>query len=134
MMKNRVGLANRSPNLKRLRVVTASNVIKNALGPARVHFHSSGNAYVGFEPDRVSKGNTGLMRADKQVLKAITNDFVPESAQRFPLILIAHENGKVLSAKQHNRKGVETADLQFTQVTRFFSDIAEYKAQAEGKK
>lgn len=158
LLKNRVALANRSANLKSLKVSSASPVTNKELKAHAIHLHPGGKTYIAVksqkdkahqEPveddisaDEHSDGLSGDLEkehAEKRdtilpnILEVQTRDFIPANIERFPLVLIADEAGKVIGTRQINRKGVETADLQFQEVNSLFLQIAEQRAIANNK-
>lgn len=150
LLKNRVALANRSANLKSLKVSNTSLLNDSALISHTIHFHTDGKTYIKVkttsksqeklatdpcnkELNCSSNSATNAIKTDnknnRNILEVETKDFVPANIQRFPLVLVADAKGTVIGASQINKKGVETADLQFQDINNFFKEIAEKHAQ-----
>lgn len=120
LLKDRVNLANRSANLKSLKISNSVTLSDSDESSHTIHFDIDGKTYVEFK----TTNN----------LEVETKDFVPANIERFPLILIADEKGTVIGASQITKKGVETADLQFQDIKNFFKQIAEKHARQAGNK
>tara|TARA_R110000751_G_scaffold55606_4_gene119254 strand:+ start:46229 stop:50485 length:4257 start_codon:yes stop_codon:yes gene_type:complete len=152
LLKNRVALANRSANLKSLKVSNANLINDSDLSNHRIYFHTGGKTYIKVDVtstptkslpkeavkeasnDSAKTSSTVENKNKINILEVETKDFVPANIERFPLVLIADALGTVIGASQINKKGVETADLQFQDIKIFFNEIAEKHTQrAENK-
>lgn len=158
LLKNRVALANRSANLKSLKISTASPVTNAELLQHAIHFHADGTTYIAVKSQKddsadlseavehaehddvddlsgpgqqASMSNTPAVLPN--ILEVQTRDFIPANIERFPLVLIADAKGMVIGSRQVNRKGVETADLQFQEINSLLVQIAEQRALAKKK-
>jgi hypothetical protein len=152
LLKNRVSLANRSANLKSLKVSNTTLLNDSDLNSHTIHFHTDGKTYIKVktrsksqdrppidpcneELNDSSNNATNAIQVDnkknRNILEVETKDFVPVNIERFPLVLIANASGTVIGASQINKKGVETADLQFQDINNFFKQIAEKHAQQQ---
>ena len=144
-MKERVGLANRSLNLRSLKVADQPDYAKQKFVATqeqittqdtadsltkKLYFHESGKSYLGFTPcKKQSNKKAKCEQAISKGLEIQTSDFIPVNIQRFPLILIVNNDGNVIARKQLNRQGVETADLQIRDVGRFFELVSQQNQQ-----
>lgn len=153
LLKNRVALANRSANLKSLKVSTTTLINESDLNNRRLVFHTGGKVYikVNTKSSMKIKSSTAtihekhsdstsnststeeVVNNNINVLEVETKDFVPANIERFPLVLIADASGMVIGASQINKKGVETADLQFQDINNFFRKIAEKHSHKNAK-
>ena len=149
LLKNRVALANRSANLKSLKVSNTTLLNDSDLNSHTIHFHTDGKTYIKVkttskrldkksiepcneEPINSTNNSKNAKQSEqetkKNILEVETKDFVPANIERFPLVLIADASGTVIGASQINKKGVETADLQFQNINNFFKQISEKHA------
>lgn len=131
LLKNRVTLANRSANLKSLKVSNTTLLKDSDLNSHTIHFHTNGKTYIKVKTTSKPPAKTPKEQATKKtnILDVETKDFVPANIERFPLVLIADADGTIIGASQINKKGVETADLQFQDIKNFFKEIAERHTQ-----
>ena len=150
LLKNRVALANRSANLKSLKISNKTLSGDSDLSTHTIHFHTAGKTYIKVKTTSEPSDKTSIdpcigeldtshsssaTKAQINILEVETKDFVPANIERFPLVLIANASGTVIGASQINKKGVETADLQFQDINNFFKQIAEKHAlQVENRK
>ncbi|WJG10290.1 hypothetical protein [Aliiglaciecola sp. LCG003] len=136
-LKNRVDLANRSANLKTLKISRAPQVSESKLEESSIYFDPGGKTYVAvkikIEESNIYAGTLKPSRVSN-ILEMDTKDLIPANIERFPLVLITNGKGVVIGSRQINRKGVETADLQFQEVNSLFKQIAFQRAIQEGKK
>lgn len=107
-MRKRISLANQSQNFNSLKLIKKpgsllDGVLKKA-EVGKVIFFASGETFVPVDSEH------------SQLLRVSTRDFMLAKLNRFPLLLIANDEGKVLARQQDNRRGVEAADLQFNNV------------------
>lgn len=124
LLKKRVALANQSSNLKNLKLSNQSLPVNQEDESFSIQMMPGGKTLVQV---------TSEFTDEKRVLEVATEDFVPMNIERFPLVLIANADGTVIGNKQVNRKGVETADLQFQDVASLFSQLAEQRPLASAE-
>lgn len=146
-MQERVGLANRSLNLRSLKVAEQPDYAKQKMAALndlpnspenvksiakKLYFHESGKSYLGFTGCKNQSGEIKETCDQVQAngLEIQTSDFIPANIQRFPLILIVKQDGNVIARKQLNRQGVETADLQIRDVGKFFDLVSQQNQQS----
>lgn len=152
LLKNRVALANRSANLKTLKISSSTQIGQSDFQDHRIFFHTDGKTYIRVRttsplatpssskvvnrpPNNHAKNPVKIAKKGAiNILEVETKNFVPANIERFPLVLITNAAGIVIGASQINKKGVETADLQFQDINSFFKQIAaKHTQRAENK-